>query len=212
MIMLSNSQTFIGLTPEWAAVIVGIIASVFAGLGYFQLIKSKADTQTQIRSLAEQATETRNVATSMAELAQSTNRTQEASRVNAMPWFKYGDYNFSGTESNKITITVSNIGLSTAFHVRMRNDPGSNGDLIPEKHNRVATDEKVRFVWEGSPGIEQGKVEACLWFSDNYGYRYVQRMDWIRGDVKFTSPQRSDDPNNLLPAYMKEDKLPTVWD
>ena len=43
--VFSDSKTFLGLTPEWAGVIVSIFALFFAWLGYRQLIKSKGDTE-----------------------------------------------------------------------------------------------------------------------------------------------------------------------
>ena len=132
-----------------------------------------------------------------------------------MPWFKFDKYELYGIYKQVVRITLRNVGESSALHVRMANAPGSVGTLAIEKFSRVPHDETVQLIWEGSngpEGLHNKMVEGCIWFSDSYGARYVQRIHLLRNDYKLIPPQRSDDPNNLLPAYMKEEKAPTVWD
>lgn len=215
MILLSDSRTFLYLTPEWAGVIVSVFALFFAWRGYRQLIKSKSDTEAQIKSLADQATETAKVAIHMSELAHATRQEQDAARINSMPWFKFEKYDLYGINKSVVSITLRNVGESSALHVRMSNAPGNVGTLLIEKFSRVPHNETIKLIWEGEEGphgLHNRMVEGCIWFSDSYGARYVQRIHLLRNDYKLIPPQRSDDPNNLLPPYMKEEKAPTVWD
>lgn len=175
MILLSDSRTFLYLTPEWAGVIVSIFALFFAWLGYRQLIKSKGDTEAQIKSLADQAKETAKVAKHMETMAKTTVDNQRAIRIREMPWF-----NSNGSElthgNRSLTVGLYNMGQTPAIDCIIENlNPASSSFPVIAKP-RVNPGDSFPINWfHEQPTISD--VRAYITFKDSYGKRYRQDIN-----------------------------------
>jgi hypothetical protein len=203
--LISESRTFLHLTPEWAGVIVSVFALFFAWKGYQQLIRSKVDTQAQIKSLAEQALETGKVAKSISELATLTHFTHEAARTHAIPCFKLENYTF---HNHTGIVSLRNVGLSPAILVRMDSESGIVPKFKLGEHDFVQINGKINLDWPQSDSDD--KVQYWLWFSDSFQARYVQRFTILRGELNSDLPLRCDIENDKVPPYMREHKPPNI--
>lgn len=202
-LLLIDSRTFLGLTPEWAGVMVSLIALIFAALGYRKLIKDAKDVQSEISALNE-------TAKNMASLATSSQHSQDASRKLSMPWLKHDSFSF---HQETLQVIIKNVGLSSALLLRtesVNNTTDTPASFEKYEQDRLNPGETIALRWHGQPNnIAHGMVQICIWFSDHHGARYVQRYTWIRGEIDFDPPKRIEE-GVLIPDYMKEMQPPTL--
>ncbi len=193
MNILSESRTFLGLTPEWAGVMVSAAALIFAALGYRQLIKSKGDTDAQIKSLAVQAAETAAVAKHMATIAQLQRNQTDALRRKEMPRLKImNDGIHNG--NNYIGITLINLGGKIEM-LKVIYDPKDILFVCEENDKSVEPNGKIHFQWSVAADGRLNTIPnlaARLTYTDVFGYDYVQVVNRpnLHEPVKISQPHQ----------------------